>query len=453
VSLLNMDVGVCKASHLLLLKDVKHSHPTPMHPAVTVLLLSLLLGLQPITTDLYLPALPVITTGFGAPMAQVQLTLSALLLAFGVSQLLWGPLSDRFGRKPVLLIGLAAYVLAALGSALAPSMTALIVWRTVQGAAMGAAVMCARAIVRDLYEPVQGARAMSQALSGLGVIAFVSAPLGGLLTQAFNWRAALLVLAVFGAVCLGLIAWRFEETLRSKNPKALEPTTLLATWSQILRHPTFLAFSALSAASYGGLFTFLATSSFVFIKVLGLSSTQYGALMALNSLGYIAGTFLCRHWLVRLGVRRSLKWAGVLTLGGGTLMAVPSLLGVQSVWAIMPAQLLFIVGHGIHQPCGQSGAVGPFPHAAGAASAVNGCLMMLAAFAMGIWLGGHMNASVLPLTLGVWFWSALIALAAWTLVQWHGEPTVAVTRFCDVMQPLGQVDAGRTFTRDEMNQR
>jgi DHA1 family bicyclomycin/chloramphenicol resistance-like MFS transporter len=144
--------------------------------------------------------------------------------------------------------------------------------------------------------------------------------------------------------------------------------------------------------------------------------------MALNSLAYIGGTFLCRHWLPRFGVRRSLKWAGLLSLTGGTLMAVFSLAGVQNVWAIMLPQLLFVIGHGIHQPCGQSGAVGPFPHAAGAASALNGFLMMLAAFAMGSWLGDHMDGTVLPLTLGVWFWSALIALSAWTLVQKYGEP-------------------------------
>lgn len=395
-----------------------------MTAGTIVLLLSLLLGLQPITTDLYLPALPALTSSFGAPMAQAQLTLTALLLAFGVSQLVWGPLSDRFGRKPILLTGLGAYVLAGVGSTLAPSMMALIVWRAVQGAAMGAAVMCARAIVRDLYAPTQGARVMSKALSGLGVIALLSAPLGGLLTEVFNWRAAMLVLALFGALCLGLIAWRFEETLQQQNPKAMQITTLLATWKLILRHPTFLAFSALSAASYGGLFTFLATSSFVFMNVLGLSKTGYGALMALNSLIYVAGTFLCRHWLPRFGVRRAVKWAGMLSLAGGTLMAVPSLMGVQSIWAILPAQLLFMMGHGVHQPCGQSGAVGPFPQAAGAASAMNGFLMMLVAFAMGSWLGTHMDGSVKPLTLGVWFWTAWIALSAWTLVQKYGEPTL-----------------------------
>lgn len=395
-----------------------------MTAGTIVLLLSLLLGLQPITTDLYLPALPALTSSFGAPMAQAQLTLTALLLAFGVSQLVWGPLSDRFGRKPILLTGLGAYVLAGVGSTLAPSMMALIVWRAVQGAAMGAAVMCARAIVRDLYAPTQGARVMSKALSGLGVIALLSAPLGGLLTEVFNWRAAMLVLALFGALCLGLIAWRFEETLQQQNPKAMQITTLLATWKLILRHPTFLAFSALSAASYGGLFTFLATSSFVFMNVLGLSKTGYGALMALNSLVYVAGTFLCRHWLPRFGVRRAVKWAGMLSLAGGTLMAAPSLMGVQSIWAILPAQLLFMMGHGVHQPCGQSGAVGPFPQAAGAASAMNGFLMMLVAFAMGSWLGTHMDGSVKPLTLGVWFWTAWIALSAWTLVQKYGEPTL-----------------------------
>ena len=130
-----------------------------MAPGMVVLVLALLLGIQPITTDLYLPALPALTEGFGAAMPQAQLTLTGLLLAFGISQLFWGPLSDRFGRRPILLCGLGAYAAAAIGAALAPSMALLVAWRIVQGAAMGAAVMCARALVRDLYTPVAGARA------------------------------------------------------------------------------------------------------------------------------------------------------------------------------------------------------------------------------------------------------------------------------------------------------
>ena len=173
-----------------------HQAPS-MSSALIVLVLALLLGLQPITTDVYLPALPDLTRELGASMAQGQLTLTALLLTFGISQLIWGPLSDRFGRRPVLLAGMAAYVLASLGSALATSIDLLIVWRMVQGAAMGAAVMCARAIVRDLYAPAQGANVMSKALSGLGVIACLSAPIGGVLTAVFGWHAALLAVSGF----------------------------------------------------------------------------------------------------------------------------------------------------------------------------------------------------------------------------------------------------------------
>ncbi len=410
-----------------------------MSPALVVLVLTLLLGLQPITTDLYLPALPALTQGFGAPMSQAQLTLTALLLAFGLSQLVWGPLSDRFGRRPVLLAGMLAYVLASVGCTVATSMEQLIVWRTVQGAAMGAGVMCARAIVRDLYTPNDGARAMSKGLSGLGVIAFLSPPLGGLLSEAFGWRMALLVLAIFGAVALALIVWRFEETLPAKNPQALEPGTLLRTWGLILRSPTFWAYALLTAASYGGLFTFLAASSFVFIQVLGLSKTAYGLVMSTVSLSYIAGTFVCRRLLPRLGVRRTVRLAAGLTLAGGTLVGVLPLLGVQSVWAIVLPFYLFMIAHGVHQPCGQSGAVGPFPQAAGAASALSGFLITVVAFAMGGWLGRHMQmgagGSVLPLTHGIWFWAAAIALTAWTLVWRFGEPQTPPQRVAGASAP------------------
>ena len=393
-----------------------------MSPALVVLVLALLLGIQPVTTDLYLPALPSLTEGFGAPISQAQLTLTTLLLAFGMSQLVWGPVSDRFGRRPVLLCGLAAYTLASIGCALAPSMALLIVWRTVQGAAMGAAVMGARAIVRDLYTPEIGARMMSQGLTGLGVIACACAPLGGLLSDTVGWRYALTALAVFGAATLALVAWGFQETVPRKNPQALRPGTLLSTWLTILRHPTFLTYSALSAASYAGLFTFLASSSFVFIKVLGLTRTQYGLVMFSMSFIYILGTFLCRRLLPRFGVRRSVAIAAAFTLTGGTLCGVLALAGWHNSWAIMLPYYLFMLAHGVHQPCGQSGAVGPFPYAAGAASALNGFLMMLAAFAVGGWVGMRLDGTVFALTNGIWFWSVCISLVAWTLVQRYGEP-------------------------------
>lgn len=376
-----------------------------------IVLLALLMSIQPVTTDLYLPALPALTRSLAAPVASAQLTLSGLLLAFGCSQLIWGPLSDRFSRRPILLAGLVTYTVASLGSAFAPSMAALIVWRVAQGAAMGAVVMCARATVRDLYAPLAGARAMSRSLTGLGVVACLCAPVGGLLTEWLGWRAALLALTVYAAVTLGLVLWLLPETLTRRNPLALQPGMLARTWGEVLRHPAFWAFSLLTMASYGGLFTFLASSSFVFIEVLGLTRTQYGLTLLSTALAYLLGTLLCRRLLVRIGLRRTVAIAGLLSVTGGTLMVLAALAGWHQLWPLLAPLYLFMLGHGIHQPCGQTGSMGPFPHAAGVASALNGCLTMLVAFGIGRWVGASLDGSVWPLVHGVWFCSIVLALS------------------------------------------
>ena len=392
-----------------------------MSQATVVFVLALLMGIQPVTTDLYLPALPAIAEGFGATMAQAQYTLSALLLAFGVSQLIWGPLSDRFGRKPILLMGLSLYTAAAVGAASSDGIELLITWRILQGLAMGAVVMCGRALVRDLYSPMDGAHVMSKGLTGLGVLACLSAPLGGFLSDQLSARAALLAMAVFGALSLLVVMTRFKESLTHKNLRALEPVSLLRTWWLILKNPVFLTYSALSSASYGVLFVFLASSSFVFIKLFGFSSATYGLIMFGMSANYILGTFLCRWLLARYGITRTVAIAGGMSFLGGTLMGTLALAGVHHFWAIMLPFYVVAVGHGIHQPCGQTGAIVPFGKAAGTASAVNGFLMMVIAFATGALLSRYFDGSAMPMVMGVWFWTACIAVIAWTAVQKYGH--------------------------------
>ena len=396
-----------------------------MHPNLVVLFLSLFLGTQPITTDLYLPALPEITRGFGASMPQAQLTLTALLLAFGISQLVWGPMSDKYGRRPVLIIGMAAYTAASFGSVFAANMEALIGWRVLQGIAMGAAVTCARAMTRDLFAPTEGAKIMSKGLSGLGVIACISAPLGGVLSYWLSWRFAMIALAVFGLITLFLVILKFKETLQSPNPDALRPSRMLSTWKMISKSSTFWAFAMLSATSYGGLFTFLATSSFVFINVLNLSSIGFGLVMFSNSLAYIIGTFICRRMLARWGVVRTVRAGGFFTFIAGVSIALLTWLGVQSVWSLMLPIYVFMLGHGVNQACGQSGSAGPFPQAAGAAAALAGFVMMVFAFVNGLWIGWALDGTVRPLAYGVAAWSVLIVLTAWILVQRYGEPSKA----------------------------
>ena len=392
-----------------------------MSERLIVVLLSLLLGIQAITTDLYLPAMPLLAGELGASAAQAQLTLTGLLLAFGLSQLVWGPLSDRWGRRPVLWLGLLGYTVGALGAVLTTSIEHLVVWRSVQGAAMGASVMGSRAIVRDLYPPLEGARMMSRALTGLGIIACLSAPLGGVLAQWLGWRSALTTLVVFGSLTFLLMHLRFQETLPERNPRALKPRVLARTWWSILKHPTFRAFAFQSMGAFGVLFTFLASSPFVFVQVLELSKALFGLVLFASSGVYILGTLLCRASLPRWGLRRTLQLASSLSASGALLMAGFAYLGWASVSTLLLPYLLMMLAHGIHQPISQSGAVGPFPQAAGAASALSGFMMTLVAFVTGSWLGQRLDGTVFPLIEGELFWAACLVLNTVTLVRWHGE--------------------------------
>jgi MFS transporter, DHA1 family, multidrug resistance protein len=385
--------------------------------------LALLLGLQPVSTDVYLPALPALTRELAATMPQAQLTMSALILAFGLAQLIWGPLADRFGRRPVLLSGLTMYALASLGSAWAGHIEALIIWRALQGASMAAGVVAARAMVRDLYAPAQGARVMSWALSGLGVLAVIGPAAGGVAATALGWRAALALVAAFGAATLAWVVWRVPETLARPNPLALHPGPLLASWSRIARHPVFVAWTLLVSFTYAGLFMFLAGAPFVYVEVLGLSPALYGLAMASAAAAYIGGTWVGRRWLALHGMVGAVQRGAWLTALGGVALALAVALGLVGrdtalgAWPVLLAQWSYMMGHGVHQPCGQAGVTGPFPKAAGAAAALAGCLLALLAFGVGAWLGVALDGTVRPLALGVAVAAALTSLTAWTLVR------------------------------------
>jgi DHA1 family bicyclomycin/chloramphenicol resistance-like MFS transporter len=396
------------------------ARPVPSR-AEAAWLLALLLGLQPVTTDLYLPALPALTRSLGATLAAAQQTMAALLLAFGCGQLLWGPVADRVGRRPVLLWGLALYAGAGLGAALAGSIGALVAWRALQGLGMAAAVVCSRALLRDLYEPQQGAQVMAWAMSGLGLLAIASPALGGLITAAAGWRAALAPVAAIGVLTLAVVAWRLPETAPRLRPDATRPRVLLAAWRRIATHRVFVAWALLTSATYGGLFTMLAGSAFVYIDVLGLSPAAFGAVLGSGSLAYIAGTFVCRRWVRAYGPVGAVQRGAAFTVAGGLAMALPAALGIQSAWAIALPQCLYAIGHGVHQPCSQAAAVGPFPEHAGAASALAGFLIAAVAFGIAGWLGQALDGTVRPLVYGVAFWSLLTGAIAWTLVRRLGR--------------------------------
>jgi MFS transporter, DHA1 family, multidrug resistance protein len=398
------------------------SPPTPIaSPFSMALSLALLLGTQVLATDIYLPALPMLQRDLSAPMSSVQLTMSGFLLAFGVAQLVWGPVADRFGRRPVLRAGLALFALASLGAALARDIDAVVAWRAVQGIGTAAAVVCARAMLRDVFEPHQGAHVMSQALSGLGVIAIGAPVAGGAIAAAAGWRPTMALLAAIGAAVLAFVVWRVPETVRTRNTQATQWRPLLAQLGRTLAHPAFRAWTLLVCSTYGGLLVFLAGGSFVLIEHLGLSALECGIAMGSNSMAYVCGTFICRRLLARHGLVGAVQRGAGFTALAAVLMGWAAVTAAPSLWTVLVPQWLYALGHGVHQPCGQAGAVGPFPHAAGVASALTGFLLAPVAVAVTIWLGRHLDTGVPQM-----YFTALATMAtvtsliAWTLVRRHG---------------------------------
>ena len=396
-----------------------------MSPFIVILLLAMLLGSQPVTTDLYLPALPGMRESLNASMSQVQLTFSAMLLSFGASQMVWGPLSDKYGRRPILLWGLGIYIISCMASVMAPTIDWLILARIGQGIAVGAAVMCSRAIIRDLYAPIDGTRIMSKALSGLGVLACTAPLLGGYLTEHFGWQGPMMALVIFGIMSWLLIFFKYQESCSNKNINALEFNNLISTWKYIISHRTFLIYCALSTSSYSLLVTYLSSSSFVFIQIFGWTRAQYGLALFVNAAFYIAGTFIGRQLMSRYGFNTTLKLAGLMSFTGATVVGVCGLTGHLFPATVILPFALIMVAHGIHQPLGQASAVGPFPKAAGTAAALNGFIMMIVGFMIIAVLGITLKDNALPLAYGAWFWGSILALIAFTLGQKPLEPIKA----------------------------
>lgn len=340
------------------------------------LLLPLLLAAQPVATDSYLPALPAIAKELGS--ASTSLTL--FVLAFGFAQLLCGPLADRFGRRPVLLAGLGCYAIAALGGAFAGSVAVLAGWRTLQGFSMAAILVCARAAVRDLYPAHEGPHVMARGLTGLGVVGLLAPLLGAWLVQGAGWRWVMASMALYALVLLVLCWHSFGETRR---PLAGDVSAPRGSARAVFASRSFRAWASVAATTYGGLFCFLLLSPMVYIGYLGWSPAMYGWIPAGGSLVYIFSTTMCRRLLRRYGPVGTVQLGATLSITGAAIQALGCWLAPHSALPLLAGHAVYCLGHGIHQPCGQAGAVGDLPHLAGRAVSWSGFGMMMVAFSVG----------------------------------------------------------------------
>jgi MFS transporter, DHA1 family, multidrug resistance protein len=376
-----------------------------------IALLALLLGSQPIATDLYLPALPALKAELGNP----SLTLTALMLAFGFSQLFWGPVSDHYGRRPVAMFGAIGYALTCFAAALAESMTMLVLCRVLQGVAMAALIVVARASSRDLFSPQEGTRILSKGLSGLGVIALVSPLVGAALATVTPWRGSLAAMGVFGAIVFAWLTWSFAESLppqrRSKN------FTVPGATTAILRNARFRAWTYVVSSSYGTLFCFLLASAFVYGNAFKLGVVGSGIVLAGNCVFYILGTMWCRRMLSRMLPYQATARASWCHLAAGAITLASALAYEPWLPAMLVGQYLFSLGHGVVQPCAQAGAVADSPAYAGRAAALSGFTMMIVAFCVGQMLSPFLGESAWPLVVSLSMGGPLVALVANTVLR------------------------------------
>lgn len=350
----------------------------PDTPAFT-LLLALLTAVGPVSIDIYLPSLPSLVSVFGTTSAGAQATITAYYIGFALAQIIYGPISDRIGRRPVLLVGLAAYVAASLACVLAPSLEALIVARVVQAVAAAAPIILARTIVRDLHSGVRAGNLLSVMSSIMGVVPVIAPAVGGFLAQRFGWQSNFWVMTVAGAFAFLLVVSALPETIGDRRAAVLSPLSILRSYRVVLRSRTFLLYAAIVCLGYGGLITYIGVSSFIVQGHYRLSPVGYGFTFAISSVGYIAGTFLGRIIAGRRGLDRAVGMGVALLAAGGAVLPAAVALGPGRVAEFVVPVIVYMAGIGIIIPQGIAAALTPFPERAGAASSLIGFLHMTTA--------------------------------------------------------------------------
>ena len=380
-----------------------------------------LVALGPISTDLYLPSLPTLTTVFATDEAAVQRTLSVFLVGVAVSQLLYGPLSDRFGRRPVLMGGIAIYVVASIGCALAGSVESLIVWRFFQALGACCGPVVGRAVIRDVYGREQAARILAYVGMAMAIAPAVGPIVGGVLTEAFGWRSNFWVLTGFGIGTLAAVVLLLAETNRLPDPDALRPAQQVRNYGIMLRHRQYVGYVCVVAGVYSAIFSFISGSSFVIVDGLGLSPTAYGFCFAAVVVGYMAGSFTAGRLTGRFGSDRMILVGAGIASTSGLGMLLFALVGWFTVISVVAPFVVAMVGIGLVLPNAVAGAVGPFPRMAGLAAAFLGFAQFGIAALVGLVVGALTERSALPMAASI-FLVLLCSLVAYLLLVRRQAP-------------------------------
>jgi MFS transporter, DHA1 family, multidrug resistance protein len=355
----------------------------------------------PLATDTVVVSLPGLRRHFGISVAQAQLTLSAFVAAFGFAQLVYGPMSDRFGRRPTLAAGLAIFLIASIACVTADSIESLIIARFFQALGCCAPTVIGRAIVRDVHGAEGTARMMGYISAGVSLLICAWPVMGGQLEQLFGWRAVFALHVVVGGTLLAAIARFLPESNRHLDPGATGAGRVFGNYRVLLADRRFLGYAACNALGFSAIMAFLSSASFVLMGTLGLAAWQFSVQFALAIFGYILGTMVTARLVTRVGIDRLLRTGTALGAAAGVLMAALALSGVRTVSAIIVPYFVYMFACGLNQPSAMAGAIGPFPKMAGTASALMGFLQLACGAIAGFVVAQNFDGTPVPMAVGI----------------------------------------------------
>lgn len=338
-------------------------------PQRLIVLLAALVAFGPLSIDMYLPSLPLIAENLGAQASQVQSSISAFLVGLFFGMLFYGPLSDKFGRRKLLVGGIALYLIATLACLLAANAEQLIAARFLQALGAAAASVLARAIVRDIF-PIQDAAKVLSLMHLVTMIATLLAPLvGGYLILIAGWRSIFLVLFVFAAIILYFTLQKIPETHHGASRNA-SLASVFKAYGQILFNPLALGYILCMSLTFAGMFAYITASPFVYIEFFGVSPQVYAWLFSLNIGGIMVFVSLNARYVGRVGIAKLLVAGASLAAISGVLLLVSSWLAVGGLTLVVACLLGYVSVTGVLGANCMAGLLAAFPERAGAAAGV-----------------------------------------------------------------------------------
>lgn len=384
---------------------------TPPHIATLILMA----GLSALTMNIFLPSLPGMAAWFDVPYALMQLSVALYLALSAVLQILIGPISDRFGRRKVLLVALTLFLIATVGTLLAPDATTFLIFRMAQ-AVIAAGMVLSRAVVRDMVPDAQAASMIGYVTMGMSIVPMIGPVIGGVLDETFGWQANFALLLILGLLTLALIWADLGETATIRRISFMDQ---IRTYPALLRSRRFWGYVGCASFASGSFFAYLGGAPYVGNVVFGLSSSEIGILFAITAVGYAAGNFIAGRYSVRLGMNRMVLMGSLVTVAGLGLLLLLTLAGFHSAYIFFGSTVAVGLGNGMTLPNANAGMLSIKPELAGTASGLGGAIQIGGGAALAALAGALLTegATEMPLVLLMLASSVLSVLSILAVIR------------------------------------